>query len=538
MNAKAPATTFHRRRSYCLSLVTALALSTSPWSPPFSTLLAQSGQNQTGNDDGIVYWPRLDFVIPFNMDAAGQSPREIQLEFSEDGGRSWGLYSSSDVRAKQFHFKAKEDGEYRFRLKTLDSQGRSFDNPGDPLRVVVDTTKPEAKLLVDVDQRGVMQAEFEIFDSAIDPSTIKLAYQTEGLSQWREIAIELRPGENPTALFGFGSWSLPNGTRQLVVRLTAKDKAGNPVEETRLPQLPRSAAVQGSLQLASGKPRELGGASSRSSDQPIGSGIADPGRDALPKVEVLGRPRAKPIPDNTNPTQMTTQAQLQQQLQFPQQRAQPSVPAVNSLVQQNNVGAELGRPFLDNIERESIYVANRELSPLPKQESPKNEMSLTRLPVREISDEELERFRSQGPVSLVTRPSDMASSLSGGIDLPAIPRNSLQMEPQVTRVPNPTTFHRDIKPLYCNSKAFSLDYGIDNDPDSPVSSVELWGTADEGQSWQMWGQDPDRESPFDIEVETEGLFGFRMVIVGANGLASNRPRNGDNADTWIHDDTQ
>ena len=71
-----------------------------------------------------------------------------------------------------------------------------------------------------------------------------------------------------------------------------------------------------------------------------------------------------------------------------------------------------------------------------------------------------------------------------------------------------------------------------------MSSVELWGTADQGQTWQLWGQDPDRQSPFDIEVETEGLFGFRMVIVGSNGLASNRPRNGENADAWIHVDIE
>jgi hypothetical protein len=29
-----------------------------------------------------------------------------------------------------------------------------------------------------------------------------------------------------------------------------------------------------------------------------------------------------------------------------------------------------------------------------------------------------------------------------------------------------------------------------------------------------------------------------MIIVGANGLASNRPRNGDNADAWIHVDSE
>jgi hypothetical protein len=194
---------------------------------PTATLHAQSERPSPGNDDNVVYWPRLDFVIPFNVDVTGQAPREIQLEVSENGGRSWKLDSSADVRTKQFQFNAKSDGEYQFRLKTLDSQGRSFDNPGEPLRILVDTKKPEGKLVVGIDQRGVMQAEFDIADAALDVSTIQLAYQTEQLSQWRDIPIELSSGQNPVELFGTGSWSIPDGTRQLVVRLIAKDKAGS-----------------------------------------------------------------------------------------------------------------------------------------------------------------------------------------------------------------------------------------------------------------------------------------------------------------------
>ena len=106
------------------------------------------------------------------------------------------------------------------------------------------------------------------------------------------------------------------------------------------------------------------------------------------------------------------------------------------------------------------------------------------------------------------------------------------------RIPGQTSFRNNIKPLFSNSAAFSLDYSVENDPDSPVAAVELWGTTDEGRTWQVWGEDPDRSSPFDIQVEGDGLFGFRMIIVGANGLASNRPRNGDNADAWIHVDTK
>jgi hypothetical protein len=91
--------------------------------------------------------------------------------------------------------------------------------------------------------------------------------------------------------------------------------------------------------------------------------------------------------------------------------------------------------------------------------------------------------------------------------------------------------------MHSSSKSFELDYAIVNDPGAPIASVELWGTLDQGRTWDRWGVDTDRESPFDIEVQAEGLFGFRMVIVGSNGLASKRPMPGDPADAWIHVDT-
>ena len=479
------------------SFFAAIAVGTSS----FTHLVAQPERASGTYDDPVVHWPRLDFVIPFNVDVTGQAPREIQLEFSENGGKSWSLYSSGDVRTKQFHFQAKGDGEYQFRLKTLDNQGRSFDNPGEPLRVLVDTTKPDARLIVDIDQRGVMQAEFEIADAALDTSTIQLAYQTESVSQWREIPVELNPGQGPASWLGSGSWNIPSGTRQLVVRLTAKDKAGNPIEITRLPQLPRSASANGSLQLASGKTQDAKNAIRSAASAPVGSGLPEVPSDSLPRVEVLGGTRAV---TKLDPTISTTVA-VQQQLIEPLNKFTTS--------QQSAHKQAFG-------------------------EAAMSDARTSRLPVRALSDEEYEQLKSQSPMSLAAKRSEQSLLVLENASPPVAPGASLEIEPKAKRIPGQTPFHRDIKPLYSNSKAFSLDYNIDNEPDSPISSVELWGTSDEGQTWQMWGQDPDRASPFDIEVESEGLFGFRMVIVGANGLASNRPRNGDNADAWIHVDIE
>jgi hypothetical protein len=90
---------------------------------------------------------------------------------------------------------------------------------------------------------------------------------------------------------------------------------------------------------------------------------------------------------------------------------------------------------------------------------------------------------------------------------------------------------------HCRSRAFSLDYSVEALGGGALADVELWGTEDGGREWSKWGSDPDRQSPFDVQVGNDGLFGFRMVVIGANGYVSNRPKDGDPADVWINIDT-
>ncbi len=66
-----------------------------------------------------------------------------------------------------------------------------------------------------------------------------------------------------------------------------------------------------------------------------------------------------------------------------------------------------------------------------------------------------------------------------------------------------------------------------------AEAIELYGTTDGGRSWDLWGRDPDRTSPFDIETKEVGVFGFRIVVVGRNGLASPRPLSGESPDIVV-----
>lgn len=92
---------------------------------------------------------------------------------------------------------------------------------------------------------------------------------------------------------------------------------------------------------------------------------------------------------------------------------------------------------------------------------------------------------------------------------------------------------RNVPFRFCDSNRFSLEYELEAVGASGVEAVELYGSLDGGKTWKRWGADPDRTSPFDIETKGEGVFSFRIVVLGNNGLASPRPLPGDEPDIAV-----
>ncbi len=76
---------------------------------------------------------------------------------------------------------------------------------------------------------------------------------------------------------------------------------------------------------------------------------------------------------------------------------------------------------------------------------------------------------------------------------------------------------------------FSLAYELEAVGAQGVDAIELYGSTDGGRKWELWGLDPDRTSPFDIETKEAGVFGFRIVVISRNGLASPRPLSGESS---------
>lgn len=77
------------------------------------------------------------------------------------------------------------------------------------------------------------------------------------------------------------------------------------------------------------------------------------------------------------------------------------------------------------------------------------------------------------------------------------------------------------------STRFQIDYRLEDVGPSGISSVELFITADGGQQWWRYGEDPDRMSPFEVEVPSDGTYGFAIRAKSGVGAAHLPPRPGE-----------
>lgn len=78
-----------------------------------------------------------------------------------------------------------------------------------------------------------------------------------------------------------------------------------------------------------------------------------------------------------------------------------------------------------------------------------------------------------------------------------------------------------------NTRKFQLGYKVDDVGPSGVGSVDLYITPDRGRQWYRYGEDPDRVSPFDVEVPRDGEYGFTVRVRSGAGLAIDPPVPGE-----------
>ena len=77
-----------------------------------------------------------------------------------------------------------------------------------------------------------------------------------------------------------------------------------------------------------------------------------------------------------------------------------------------------------------------------------------------------------------------------------------------------------------NTHIFDVDYQVEDVGPSGVSAVELFVTENGGQQWFRYGNDTDLRSPFQVDAQGEGTFGFAVRVRNGLGFADAPPQPG------------
>jgi hypothetical protein len=439
------------------------------------------------------------FNIPFTVDTA-RPPLEVQLHVSRDGGQTWKLYARQNPSARYFPFHAKQDGEYWFASQSIGANRppAAMSERRPELHVVIDTVQPEFEFLAALGSSREIHISWRGSDPALDPTSLKIEYQTGREQAWQPVTTDQSKLTKST-VSGRLAFRPRTAWVELQIRAEISDLARN------------KTVVNRRLTSAGRPPPDTGGRVWR----PVTSRSANQQTQPVPL----------PTPTRYGPVKDSSEAR-------PERLASgvPTDPYANAgfsimdLPSTNQRTAALERSDSTDVapttEWKSTGQSNLGKSGFDRQYgSDRSFNSLVPGGDSQPQPSQVRAFVSQQFTSAQqgTQPVVDATTPS------AVRADSNRVSRLQTRM--------------TSAMEFELDYEFDAAAANGVRSVELWGTRDEGQSWSRWDIDTDRQSPIRVQVEAEGTYGFRIVIVGNNGLAGDAPRNGDDADFWVGVDT-
>ena len=116
----------------------------------------------------------------------------------------------------------------------------------------------------------------------------------------------------------------------------------------------------------------------------------------------------------------------------------------------------------------------------------------------------------------------------------ATPRPTAPRAPPAEQGPRPSA---GSGPLIVGGARLPLSYDVQDGPAETLAAVEMWVTTDGGASWTSLGTDPDRTSPFQVDLGGDGRYGLRLVVQAQNGLGDARPTPGTPPDFEVVVDT-
>ena len=444
------------------------------------------------------------FAIPFQVDqpaSAAAGAAAVQLHVSTDRGETWSQYASVRPSQARFLFRAPRDGEYWFGVRTLDRSNQlrpaEIDRPG--LIVIVDTSPPKLTLQAQHGESGLVTARWQVVEQLLDHNSLAILYRSGPDLPWLTVATEREDAASAqSARSGSVSWMPVSGPGPLEVRAEIADTAGNRdisytqvLFDRNLDTLAASASAMPFAAETDTNPIRTRGT------QPTASlALRDSG--PLPRTDEPGGGRygLQTAPDTFAADTQYNHGRLTT-------ADQPLVSMIG--------GESTGENRFDG-----WRAAAKELP------SDTHGGDLARHGEAEYS--------MPGPVEYGTSSPDRAIAAKSN---PPI-RNEFTRSLE-TRVP--LGRHDDSLPQprsrTVNSRSFELGYDVDAAPSETPDRVELWGTRDEGRTWQSYCVDKDGRSPILATVPAEGTYGFRITVSSSRDPVGQSPRPGDQPDMLV-----
>jgi hypothetical protein len=489
-----------------------------------------------------------------------------QFAFEADSEIQWTLHSEANPGDKLFRFQAEEDGIYYFTTRTIDTTGQAH-TTGNRLVVrvqtVTSTTEAAIEIVIDADadDQGIVQGRYQV-QATEAIRDLRVLYMTNFDKVWVPLDVTATKslsdtgqarGSQNSGIIRFqppGNWDqisivavvvdmdgVEHHAQRTVHRPRIAEKRVSPI---RMPLVAETANLRSDLPTSSDSITSQTVQFSPKSNSEKGVHPARPsttgevnrpsGRDDRITVTAVPRtganvataigsgtsPETIPLPPPATPTEISNAFGLNAPSQVP---TPVTKPAQESITPWNPVVSEAsGNPFVSR--PKTVAEALRPLAQNPytsSKQQPSEEAGM--LPSTGVPAESLVGQETSSKFEEIPRAAEYSKDL--------FPKRSSARVPIQTQIdPRTPVRHTD-------SARFSLDYELESIDAMGVDAVELWGSLDGGRSWKRWGADPDRQSPFDIETNGDGVYSYRIVVVSKNGLASPRPLDGDLPDIVV-----
>ena len=522
------------------------------------------------------------FTVPFKVDNSQKNYIEVQLYMSSDYGKTWNFYDKQDVAGNGFRFSSQGDGEYWFALKTLDRDRQlvpsgKISQP--ELRIIVDTADPRIELDTNTDAAGRIITSWNISDDFLDPNSIRISHRgvpaASNQSKWIDIPFKpthANANRNKSFVDRVAWWPKTNASR-VEVKVEIADTAGNIATESAfisLPNITRSRSNTGSTTAQNRsnqngswtrqQPAKQVAISTKPKNVVCENGVCRIVESPQNKIATRPKTNQQYRAPNTAPKVGSSAEYLDPPVPsgyIPQQNkpdvANSNAPDKSSIVWKSEAGQWGNSKRIDNASTlnqndfpintapQTVLGLNSRFNDVPVVAKRKTRpmQDFTHQTTSETDNMVISQSTTYGQGK--PNQSSVSESIQRQQPFQATPQSFARTTPQMNQVSAPRKFvppfsNDKTQTLSVNTRRFNLNYDVQAIDPSGVGKVVLWSTRDSGRTWNSLAVDPDNASPFPVEVDAEGIYGFRVVINSRDGITGKPPVSGDEPDITVQVD--